>query len=168
MCRLCAPWWIICAPVIIALSPNQQERLEVLQNNAMRTMLGAPRWSSACVMQSETRLVPLATRVQCIMACRVARVFRRDVEGVAQRRLRLGPDAGHRVPARQHVAHQHLASHPQPHSRGDHRAVAGGRCSPPPPTMLRPRGGPPPQSSPPRSCLPVKPCAPPGSCGSTR
>ncbi|KAG0716376.1 putative RNA-directed DNA polymerase from transposon BS [Chionoecetes opilio] len=83
-----------CAPVLIALSPSQQERLEVLQNNAMRTMLGAPRWSSACVMQSETRLVPLATRLQCIMACRVARVFCRDVEGVAQRRLRLAMTQG--------------------------------------------------------------------------
>ena len=77
------------APVLIALSPNQQERVEVLQNTAMRTMLGAPRWSSACVMQSETSLVPLTTRVELIMACRVARVLRRDAEGVAQRRLRL-------------------------------------------------------------------------------
>ncbi|KAG0706165.1 putative RNA-directed DNA polymerase from transposon BS [Chionoecetes opilio] len=83
-----------CAPVFIALSPNQQERLEVLQNNAMRTMLEAPRWSSACVMQSETRLVPLTTRVQCIMACRVARVFRSDVEDVAQRRLWLAMTQG--------------------------------------------------------------------------
>ncbi|KAG0711202.1 hypothetical protein GWK47_021122 [Chionoecetes opilio] len=79
-------------------------------------------------MQSETSLVPLATRVQCIMACRVARVFRRDVGGVAQRRLRLAMTQGIECLRRQHVAHQHLASHPQPHSRGDHRAVAGGRC----------------------------------------
>ncbi|KAG0720443.1 RNA-directed DNA polymerase from mobile element jockey [Chionoecetes opilio] len=35
-----------CALVLIALSPSQQEWLEMLQNNAMRTMLGAPRWSS--------------------------------------------------------------------------------------------------------------------------
>ncbi|KAG0728851.1 hypothetical protein GWK47_000346 [Chionoecetes opilio] len=39
--------------------------------NAERDQIGAP-----------------PTGVQCIMACRVARVFRRDVEGVAQRRLR--------------------------------------------------------------------------------
>ena len=52
------------APVLIALSPSQQERLEVLQNAAMRTMLGAPRWSSACVMQSKTGLVPLTIRVE--------------------------------------------------------------------------------------------------------
>ncbi|XP_063887725.1 uncharacterized protein LOC135115154 [Scylla paramamosain] len=82
------------APVLIALSPNQQERIEVLQNTAMRTMLGAPRWSSACVMQSETRLVPLTTRVQQITACRVARVLQRDAEGVTQRRLRLAGTQG--------------------------------------------------------------------------
>ncbi|KAK8403950.1 hypothetical protein O3P69_000184 [Scylla paramamosain] len=60
----------------------------------MRTMLGAPRWSSACVMQSETRLVPLTTRVQQITACRVARVLQRDAEGVTQRRLRLAGTQG--------------------------------------------------------------------------
>ena len=77
------------APVLAALSPSQQERLEVVQNTAMRTMLGAPRWSSACVMQSETSLVPLSVRVQQVTACRVARVLQRDADGVAQRRLRL-------------------------------------------------------------------------------
>ena len=30
------------APVLIAFSPTQQELLEVLQNTAMRTMLGLP------------------------------------------------------------------------------------------------------------------------------
>ncbi|XP_076032418.1 uncharacterized protein LOC143020145 [Oratosquilla oratoria] len=53
-------------------------------------------------MQIETRLVPLTTRVEQIVACRVARVLQRDSEGVAQRRLRLammqGNDALHRKP----------------------------------------------------------------------
>ena len=33
------------APILTALSPTQRKdtRLEVVQNNAMRTMLGAPR-----------------------------------------------------------------------------------------------------------------------------
>ncbi|XP_076044815.1 uncharacterized protein LOC143027414 [Oratosquilla oratoria] len=34
------------APVLISLSRSQQERLEMLQNTAMRTMLGAPRWTT--------------------------------------------------------------------------------------------------------------------------
>ncbi len=66
----------------------------MLQNTAMRTMLGASRWSSACVMQSETRLVPLTNRVQQITACHVARVLQRDAEGVTQRRLRLAGTQG--------------------------------------------------------------------------
>ena len=33
------------APALTALSPDQQGRLEVLQNTAMRTMLGTPRWT---------------------------------------------------------------------------------------------------------------------------
>ncbi|KAK3895846.1 hypothetical protein Pcinc_000461 [Petrolisthes cinctipes] len=82
------------ALVLLALSPNQQERLEVVQNTTMRTMLGAPRWTSACVMQSETSLVPLTTRVQHITACRISRVLQHDAEGVTQRRLRLAATQG--------------------------------------------------------------------------
>lgn len=55
----------------------------------MRTMLGVPRWSNVCAMQRATRLLPLATRVQYIMACRVTRMLQRDVEGVVLRRLQL-------------------------------------------------------------------------------
>ncbi|XP_076042218.1 uncharacterized protein LOC143026105 [Oratosquilla oratoria] len=75
------------APVLTSLSRSQQERLEVLQNTAMRTMLEAPRWTSACVMQNETRLMPLTTRVEQIVACRMA-------EGLAHRRLRLAMTQG--------------------------------------------------------------------------
>ena len=60
-----------------------------MQNSAMRTMLGAPRWCSACVMQSEAKLVPLATRVDYIATCQVARTLHRDAEGLVQRRLRM-------------------------------------------------------------------------------
>ena len=83
---LCGPSWT----TALLLSPYQQERLEVLQNTAMRTMLGAPWWSSACVMQSETGRVSLTTtRQEHIVACRVSRVLQRDAQGVAQYRLRL-------------------------------------------------------------------------------
>ena len=64
------------------------------QNGALRTMLGAPRWCSACVMQSEAGLVPLADRVSFIATCRVARVLRRDAEGVVQARIRLAMAQG--------------------------------------------------------------------------
>ena len=83
-----------CAPVLAALSPSQQERLEVAQNGALRTMLGAPRWCSACVMQSEAGLVPLADRVSFIATCRVARVLRRDAQGAVLATLRLAMEQG--------------------------------------------------------------------------
>ena len=53
-------------------------------NTAMRTILGARRWSSACIMQSEISLVSLINRVQQIAACRVAKVILRGGEGAAQ------------------------------------------------------------------------------------
>ncbi|KAG0713404.1 hypothetical protein GWK47_016299 [Chionoecetes opilio] len=157
-----------CAPVIIALSPSQQETARGAPEQRHEDHAGGSERSSACVMQSETRLVPPATRVQCIMACRVARVFRRDVEGVAQRKNPAGHDAGHRVPARQHVAHQHSLANPQPHFTRGSPGRGGGPMSPPPPTMPAPVGAPAAEFTA-RSCLPVKPCAnPPGAGGSTR
>lgn len=42
------------APVLVALLQHQQRRMGVIRNRAMRTMLGPPDWTSACVMQSET------------------------------------------------------------------------------------------------------------------
>ena len=71
------------APVLVALCPTQQKRIEVIQNQAMRTVLGAPRWTSGCVMQAETRLVPLAARIQQIVAYRAAKVLHQDRELVA-------------------------------------------------------------------------------------
>ena len=75
------------APVLVTLSRSQQKRMEVIQNQAMRTMLGAPRWTASCAMQAETQLVPLATRVQQIVACRVAKILHRDSESMARTRL---------------------------------------------------------------------------------
>ncbi|XP_050715642.1 uncharacterized protein LOC126998207 [Eriocheir sinensis] len=86
-----------CAPVLVSLSYSQQKKLEVAQNSALRVMLGAPRWCSACVMQSEAGLVPLASRVEYVVACSVARILLRDKEGVAQRRLRTAMAQGREV-----------------------------------------------------------------------
>ena len=79
------------APVLTSLSPSQWTRLEVVQNSAM---LGAPRWCSACVMRSETRLVPFATRVDYIATCHAARILHRDAEDLVQRRLRMAMAQG--------------------------------------------------------------------------
>ena len=46
------------------LSPTQLSSLEVIQNNAMRIILGAPMWTRICNLQAETNLPPLNTRIQ--------------------------------------------------------------------------------------------------------
>ncbi|XP_076069251.1 uncharacterized protein LOC143041313 [Oratosquilla oratoria] len=76
------------AVVLVSLSPTQQRRIECIQNQAMRTMLGAPRWTSMSIMQSETRLVPLASRVQHIATCRVAKILRQDRETIARTKIK--------------------------------------------------------------------------------
>ncbi|KAG0718417.1 putative RNA-directed DNA polymerase from transposon BS [Chionoecetes opilio] len=87
------------APVLIALSPTQQKRIEVIQNRAMRTMLGAPRWTSGCIMQSEARLVPLTTRTQQIVACRVAKILHQVRESAARTKLSTVLPQGHDLSA---------------------------------------------------------------------
>ena len=82
-------------PVLTSLSSSQWTHLEVVQNSAMRTMLGAPRWCSACgVMHCETRLVPLTTRIDYIATCHVARTLHRNAEDLVQRRLRMAMAQG--------------------------------------------------------------------------
>ncbi|XP_076049326.1 uncharacterized protein LOC143030002 [Oratosquilla oratoria] len=76
------------APVLVTLGGGLRKRIEVIQNQAMRTMLGAPRWTSACVLQSETRLVPLTIRTQQIVACRVAKILLQGRETAVHSRLR--------------------------------------------------------------------------------
>ena len=46
------------------LSQNQINSIEVIQNNAMRIILGAPMWTRICNLQAETHLPPLKTRIQ--------------------------------------------------------------------------------------------------------
>ncbi|KAG0714112.1 hypothetical protein GWK47_014768 [Chionoecetes opilio] len=82
-----------------ALSPTQQKRIEVIQNQAMRTMLGAPRWTSGCVIQSEARLVPLTTRTQQIVACRVAKILYQVRESAARTKLSTVLPQGHDLSA---------------------------------------------------------------------
>lgn len=66
---------------------TEQRRKEVLQNRAMKIMLGSPNWASGCAMQIETRLVPLASRLQQIVACRVARILHQERESVERVKL---------------------------------------------------------------------------------
>ena len=46
------------APTLANLNESQITSLEVIQNNAMRLMLGAPMWTRICNLQMETPLPP--------------------------------------------------------------------------------------------------------------
>ncbi|XP_068243803.1 uncharacterized protein [Palaemon carinicauda] len=51
------------APVLTTLSPTQEKSIEVIQNNAMRTLLGAPIWTRLSLLRAETHLLPLTDRI---------------------------------------------------------------------------------------------------------
>ena len=74
-----------CAPALITLSDTQYQKIEVIQNNAMRTMLGAPRWTKIRNMQVETRLDPLHTRITKLAATCTLRLTRHNEEVIAIR-----------------------------------------------------------------------------------
>ena len=48
------------APALVGLTPLLTQKLEVIQNNAMRTILGAPMWTRICNLQVESHLPPLS------------------------------------------------------------------------------------------------------------
>ena len=150
--------------VLITLSPSQQERLEVLQNTAMRTMLvQAPRWSSACIMQSKTGLVPLTTRVEQIVACRVARVLQRDAEGMSQRRLEKAMTQGAEV-----LSHNPWLLRSALAARYLPKRIPGpcrSLTSLPTPTAPRPHGSPHQQNTPPLFSPSERPTVLPRSYG---
>ena len=52
------------APTLGNLTSTQYTTLEVIQNNAMRIMLGAPMWTRICNLQMETRLPSLQKRIE--------------------------------------------------------------------------------------------------------
>ncbi|XP_068237080.1 uncharacterized protein [Palaemon carinicauda] len=51
------------APVLTTLSPTQEKTIEVIQNNAMRTILGAPIGTRLSLLRAETHLLPLTDRI---------------------------------------------------------------------------------------------------------
>ncbi|KAG0712382.1 hypothetical protein GWK47_018586 [Chionoecetes opilio] len=89
---------------------------------------------------SANQLVPLATRVQCIMARRVAKkkYSAPTWRAWGQKELRLAMTQG--IDCRRNRAHQHPLATPSPFT-GDHRALAEGPF-PAPPTMPAPVGAP--------------------------
>ncbi|XP_068246476.1 uncharacterized protein [Palaemon carinicauda] len=50
-------------PVLTSLSPTQKPQLEVIQNNAMRTILGALIWTRLSLLRTDTNILPLVDRI---------------------------------------------------------------------------------------------------------
>ena len=51
------------APVLVNLTETQKESIEVIQNNAMRLMQGAPMWTRLCNSRAESNLPTLENRI---------------------------------------------------------------------------------------------------------
>ena len=52
------------APTLTNMTQTQKASLEVIQNNAMRLMLGAPMWTRQCNLRAETNLPSLEHRIE--------------------------------------------------------------------------------------------------------
>lgn len=75
------------SPVLVDISGTQQLILEKTQNAAMRTILGAPRWTHIGTLLAETGLTSLKLRIQQLVAGKVARIMQRDHGTVVRQRL---------------------------------------------------------------------------------
>ena len=69
------------APVLTSLAPTWQTKLERTQNSAMRTILGAPKWTMLVAMRAETGLAPLSLRVKQLAANHTAKALQRNRPG---------------------------------------------------------------------------------------
>ena len=76
------------APALINLTDQQYARLEVLQNNALRLMLGAPMWTRLCNLQMEGNLPPLKTRIETRNIHIVAKTLLASKESIAKNKYK--------------------------------------------------------------------------------
>ena len=63
------------APVLTDLTDKQKAHIEVIQNNAMRLMLGAPMWTRLCNLRMEANLPSLEDRISVRNTCQVAKTL---------------------------------------------------------------------------------------------
>ena len=74
------------APALTHLTDNQWTSLEVLQNNAIRLMLGAPMWSRLCNIRMESNLPTLRNRVAARNSAITAKALLSDRDSFTRRR----------------------------------------------------------------------------------
>ena len=76
------------APTLVNLTDHQYTRLEVLQNNALRLMLGAPMWTRICNLQHEGNIPPLKTRIEIRNIHIAAKTLLSDRQSITKTRLK--------------------------------------------------------------------------------
>ena len=70
------------SPALVTLSPALRDKLEPLQNDAARSILGAPQWTKTLNLRVEANLMPLSLRIDKLAACFLAKIIQtpRDTE----------------------------------------------------------------------------------------
>ncbi|XP_068224762.1 uncharacterized protein [Palaemon carinicauda] len=64
------------SPVLISLPSRLLSSLEVIQNNAMRLITGAPIWTRLILLRQETNLLPLADRIKMRVCCIIIKTIK--------------------------------------------------------------------------------------------
>lgn len=72
---------------LLELSPNEFEQLECIQNEVMRTILGAPRWTRLDNLRTKCNLVSLQLRIQQLTASYMAKTLISDKPFVYKNRI---------------------------------------------------------------------------------
>ncbi len=75
------------APLLATISPYKMEDLEKLQNEALRIMLGAPRWTKLVNMRAEADLPLLAHRVHAMNTSLLAKTLSQTKYTTATRKV---------------------------------------------------------------------------------
>ena len=76
------------APTLTNMTQTQKASLEVIQNNAMRLMLGAPMWTRQCNLRAETNLPSLEHRIEQRNITITAKMLGSERDSQTQRRMR--------------------------------------------------------------------------------
>ncbi|XP_064111578.1 uncharacterized protein LOC135219078 [Macrobrachium nipponense] len=74
------------APVLTSLSSTEQKCLEVIQNNALRLITGAPMWTNLCILRHETKLQSLTYRIDQKNTSILLKTLKNEREPVTKKR----------------------------------------------------------------------------------
>ncbi|XP_045105294.1 uncharacterized protein LOC123500720 [Portunus trituberculatus] len=82
---------------LVSLADSNKKSLETIQSHALRTILGAPRWTNVLALQNEAGLPPLSMRIEQLAATFVAKTVTSSINNPARRRLFVTLPQDHRL-----------------------------------------------------------------------